>query len=89
VIKLFEQRQVREAKAHAASGGQALHLFIWNGKKHGHLLDQDRGRLVEAARRFGVRSVFIHNADRPEQHVDLWGQPLLLAVKEAVKTGGV
>lgn len=86
---MFSQRQVKEAMEHASEGGQALHMFKWGIRTHGHLLDQNRGRLVETARKFGVRSVFIHRADRDGQHVDLWGEPLLQAVREAIGSGGI
>lgn len=96
-MKLFKQREVREAIAYAQAGGQALHLFkampnmpaprvfgaypLW-----GHLIDYDEARLVETARRLGVRKIVVGRKGRRGQHVDLCGAPLERAIREA---GGV
>ena len=93
-MKLFQQREVREAIAHAESGGQALHLHWSVGgdnapacfKKHrqwGHLIDHDLKRLKATARRLGVRKIAIDRLGARGQHVDLCGKPLERAIAKA------
>jgi len=95
-VKLFETRQIREARAFAAGGGQALHLMTgdwargWGGpacfqraKEFAHLFDQDVSRLIGTARRLGVRKVAVHGPRTPGQHVDLCGRPLRVAKRMA------
>lgn len=94
-MKLFRQRELREAYAYAKKGGQALHVF--SGAFAGpdapkcfvgqttiaHLFDQDRRRLHATARNLGVRVIKIEYGDDPErQHVDLCGKPLLNALNK-------
>ena len=93
-MKLFEERQIREAYAYAACGGQALHLFSWPGvypgapgcfkntKQAGHLFDQDKDRLIVTAKQFGVRRIKVSNEGTKKQHVDLCGRPLQKAIKQ-------
>ena len=95
-MRLFETRQIREARAFAASGGQALHLMTgewargWGGPacfrkatEFAHLFDQDASRLVFTARLLGVRRVVLHGPGTPRQHVDLCGRPLQIAKSKA------
>ena len=94
-MKLFEERQLMEAYAHAEQGGQSLHLFtdpgIWPGapncfkrsRKAAHLLDYDEQRLIATARRLGVRVIRIGRKGRRGQHIDLCGKPLQKARDEA------
>lgn len=64
----------RDAVAHAAEGGQALHTFQWvetsrapgcfnrdirAGKQIAHLIDHDLERLKKTARRLGVRVIAV------------------------------
>lgn len=97
-MRRFEQRQIREALAHAAEGGQALH--IWDPGPHAaqtypnapavflqnrpwaHLIDDDLERLTATARRLGVRRVFVDRRGQRGQHVDLCGGPLDKALAE-------
>ena len=94
-MKYFPTHRIADALAHAAAGGQSLHVMTgaWGRTDHlptaprvfrrsgifAHLFDQDRGRLEATARRLGVRFVSVHNAGLPGQHVDLVGRPLVRA----------
>lgn len=95
-MRRFEHREIREAVAHAAEGGQALH--VWDAtnwprarvplpfrrtKMWAHLLDQNRERLEATARRLGVRVIVVGNPGTPRQHVDLCARPLARAIEEA------
>jgi hypothetical protein len=91
-MKLFTTYEVEEAKAHAAAGGQSLHLHaiipdraraprcfvqaVDRGEPIAHLFDQDRERLVRTARKLGVRVIFIDKEGTARQHIDLCGGPL-------------
>ena len=95
-MKRFSQSEIREALAHAAGGGQALHLHrvipcrrhaprcfvqaVDRGEDIAHLFDQDAERLVETALRLGVRVTYIHHRGQPAQHIDLCGGPLRRAM---------
>lgn len=101
-MKLFVLMRVREATAFAEAGGQALHLSGRHrvpGKVNpvscAHLIDRDAERLVDTARRLGVRQVKIgrpfgrltalskaEGLHGPGQHIDLWGGPLASALAE-------
>lgn len=98
-MKRFEQRQLREAIAHAAAGGQALHVCNTRqlgvdlmpgapqcfkwSKQFAHLFDQNRDRLRATARKLGVRVIFVDRAGTPQQHIDLCGRPLERALEVA------
>ena len=85
-------REVDEAVAYAAAGGQALHVHniivdktlaprcfvaaVERGEDITHLFDQDRARLERTVRHLGVRVVVVERAGTPDQHVDLCGVPL-------------
>lgn len=98
-MRIFEQRQIREAKDHAVSGGQALHLMsgrfaylrsdtplCFKGRGQiAHLFDQDRQRLEATARKLGVRKVLVERVGAPGQHVDLCGKPLERALALAAE----
>jgi hypothetical protein len=86
-MKLF--RNVREAKAWAAAGGQALHVYrampsqfpsapmvFKRYREWAHLFDQDAARLEKTARSLGVKVIKIDRPDSPGQHIDLCGRPL-------------
>jgi hypothetical protein len=87
-MRLFEEREIREAVAYAADGGQALHLFGGAGaypnapapfKKHkdaAHLFDQDKARLILTSKRLGVNVIRVSREGEAYQHVDLCGRPL-------------
>ena len=88
-MKKFEQREIREAKDHAANGGQALHVMsgsfaylrkdtpscFKNQRQIGHLFDQNKTRLIVTARKLGVRTIKIEREGEPGQHIDLCGKP--------------
>lgn len=95
-MKIFQQRELREAIAYAAAGGQALHVcssaqFVTaaapgcfkRSKQFAHLLDQNAVRLVKTAKRLGVRVVVVERSAEPRQHVDLCGKPLERAITQA------
>ncbi len=95
-MKSFEQRDLRAALEHAASGGQALHLHriiadtrkapkcfkdaVARGDRIAHLFDLDRNRLIATVRKLGVRIVHVEREGTPKQHVDLCGKPLQRAI---------
>ena len=94
-MKLFKERQLMEACAHAEQGGQALHLFsdpgIYPGcpscfkrsRQAAHLFDYNEQRLTATARRLGVRVIKIGRKGKRGQHIDLCGKPLQRARDEA------
>jgi hypothetical protein len=91
----FSWRELGDALAHAAAGGQSLHLHrfagrtapsvfhraIRRGEMIAHLFDQDAGRLETTARSLGVRVVVVEYRGEPRQHVDLCGGPLRMACR--------
>ena len=96
-LRTFEARQVAEAVAHAAGGGQAVHLHrvcgpgapacfrrdVAAGKDIAHLFDQDAARLVATVKRLGVRVVVVERRGTDRQHVDLCGRPLERLIAQA------
>lgn len=91
-LRVFAQRDVAAAKAHAAAGGQALHLHkiipdrrraprcfvaaVDRGEFIAHLFDLDRERLIRTVRALGVRVIHVDRDGEPGQHIDLCGAPL-------------
>lgn len=88
-MKQFAQNELRAAYAHAAAGGQALHVcdarqFVTaaapacfrRAREFAHLIDANRARLEATARKLGVRVVKVERPGRVGQHVDLVGKPL-------------
>jgi hypothetical protein len=91
-VKVFTCLEIDEALAHAAGGGQALHLHriipdrkaasrcfvaaVDRGEDIAHLFDLDRGRLVATAKRLGVKVVYVDRDGTDRQHIDLCGGPL-------------
>lgn len=98
-MKVFEQRQLGEARKYSVEGGQALHLMsgdfaylrrdtpsCFKGKKVlAHLFDQDRERLVKTVKRLGVSVIRVEREGTESQHIDLCGKPLERALSEARK----
>lgn len=97
-MKLFAEREKRQAYDHAKEGGQALHVmpagapltsigYLRRAKSLGHLFDQDVARLESTAASLGVRRIVIHQPGTDRQHVNLCGAPLrqamILAEQEA------
>lgn len=82
-IVQFDERSLKAAIAHAAAGGQALHLMrghfaymrastpkCFHGRNViAHLFDQSLPRLVATAKRLGVRIIKVERESTP-------GQPL-------------
>lgn len=95
-MKLFQHREVLEAYKYVADGGQALHVwaplggkwpgapkcFLKSNKQWGHLMDLDEERLVETAKRLGVKVIKVAQCGRRSQHINLCGKPLEKAIKE-------
>jgi len=97
-MKRFEHREVKAALAHAAAGGQALHVWdpgpnaaqiypkapkiFLRHRPWAHLFDRDVERLKATARRLGIRRVYIDRRGDRGQHVDLCGKPLDRAIAE-------
>lgn len=97
-LAAFRQRDVDEAKAHAAAGGMGLHLHtiigdwakapncfkrdVRAGKPIAHLFDADEDRLRKTCRRWGVKVILVERPGTPRQHIDLCGLPLRRAVNE-------
>lgn len=95
-MKIFLEREIRAAYAHAAAGGQAIHVCetrryvassapacFRRSAQFAHFFDQNHERLLETVRRLGVRVVVVEHAGTPRQHVDLCGRPLARAIEEA------
>lgn len=95
-MKKFTQWELKEALAHTAAGGQALHLhriivdrrkapkcFVRDvdaGKDIAHLFDQDEKRLRLTAKQLGVRVLVVEHMGTDGQHIDLCGAPLRKAI---------
>ncbi len=94
-MKLFKHREVKEAIAYALAGGQALH--VWNPTDEerrrapiafrargpwAHLLDQNLDRLVQTAKRLGVKTIKVGKEGHRHQHIDLCAGPLCRALLE-------
>lgn len=91
-LKVFASHEIAQAQAHAAAGGQALHLHciipdrrraprcfvaaVDRGEDIAHLFDLDTKRLKTTARRLGVRVVYVDREGTSGQHIDLCGSPL-------------
>jgi hypothetical protein len=92
---VFQQRELEQAYAHAAAGGQALHLMsgsfaylrtdtpnVFKGRKMiAHLFDQDQKRLIQTVQRLGVRVIRVERVGERGQHIDLCAGPLDRALK--------
>lgn len=83
-MKRFEQNELRGAIAFAKQGGQAFHVHCLNMNGHrlfrryseiAHLFDANVTRLIQTARRLGVRVVKVEHPDTDRQHIDLCGKP--------------
>lgn len=98
-MKIFRGREMDLAIAHAAAGGQALHLHrvianrataprcfvaaVDRGEDIAHLFDQDGERLRDTVTRLGVNVIVVEYEKTPRQHVDLCAGPLRKAIEEA------
>jgi len=97
-MKHFTWRHLQDALDYAAAGGQAVHThrFIvdWRrapacfrrevaaGRDIAHLFDQDVQRLEQTARILGVRVLLVEHRGGANQHIDLCGGPLRLALAQ-------
>lgn len=97
-MKVFATREVEEAKAYAAAGGQALHLHdiipdrnaaprcfvnaVDRGEPIAHLFDRNRARLVATARLLGVHVIVVDRDGGAGQHIDLCAGPLRKCYKQ-------
>jgi hypothetical protein len=93
-MKIFLQREILAAYAHAKAGGQAIHLcdaafvgpgapLCFRGKPFAHLFDQDLDRLLKTAKSLGVRVLVPQHVESHRQHIDLTGKPLKQAIYRA------
>jgi hypothetical protein len=96
-MRVFQVRELKDAIAYAAAGGQALHLHrilgprppacfrrdVEQGKDIAHLFDQDKERLVATVRRLGVRVIKVEREGTSRQHIDLCGVPLQKAIGQS------
>lgn len=95
-MKVFQQREIREAYAYAAAGGIALHVCSSRGlvsdaapgcfqrsEQFAHMFDQNYERLIALAKTFGVRVIRPQHCGTYRQHIDLCGKPLEKAIKQA------
>jgi len=104
-IRAFLCREVEEAQAFAAEGGQALHLHtiimdrekaprcfvaaVDRGEFIAHFFDQNVRRLYATAAGFGVRVLCVERRGEPGQHIDLCGEPLKRALRACENAGEV
>jgi len=89
-MKLFLSHQDKEARAHAAAGGQALRLQAPHGSQlteAGLLYDQCLERLVSTTRAFGFNAVVVYFTGTERQFVFLDGPALQCAKGEATVGG--
>lgn len=96
-MKIFQQKEQREAVELAKQGGEALHLFskclgfpnipecFRKADEWAHLFDQDVERLIKTARKLGVRNIKVGRKGEEGQHIDLCGAPLRKALELAEK----
>lgn len=88
-MKLFQQRELREALAFSAAGGQALHIIsgrfghspgapgvFHHQSEIAHLFDRNMVRLILTAKSLGVRVIKVERPGQEGMHVDLCRQPL-------------
>lgn len=88
-MRIFHQRELKAALAHATAGGQSLHLVSGVFAHHAgapgvfrhcpefaHLFDQDVDRLVLTAKSLGVRVIKVERPGLAGQHIDLCNKPL-------------
>jgi hypothetical protein len=82
-MKLFQEREVREAMDFAEAGEVALHVHSLTAghplfaryPEAGHLIDRDIERLKKLAVELGVRVIKVERVGVRGQHVDLCGRP--------------
>ncbi len=88
---IFQMREVVAAYTHSKDGGQALHLHTLTAghplfKRYSevaHLLDMNKERLIETAKKLGVRTIKVEHEGTIKQHIDLCGKPLERAKLQA------
>lgn len=96
-MRVFATREVEEAVAYSKAGGVALHLHriipdrataprcfvqaVDRGEYIAHLFCLDKTRLLDIARRCGVRVLHIDRHGTDGQHIDLCAGPLRAAYK--------
>ncbi len=88
-MKAFTQRELAQARAYAAAGGQALctpDALVTGSGCVAYLLDQDYARLIATAQRLGARNAAPHHCGMPSQGVELRGRPLRRAVEVVAAT---
>ena len=97
MIVLFPGLRTQAAIDAIMAGGQVLEEWdksytygpgaptCFRGKNFVKLYDNDTDRLMATARRLGVRVIHVDRRGEPgAQHIDLVGQPMRRAIREAI-----
>lgn len=92
--RIFQYREVREAKAFAEAGGIAIHVCfllaadadapqVFRGRRFAHMFGPDEATLTEAAVSIGCKPSWVQRPGKKVSylHFDLVGQPLERALK--------
>lgn len=79
-MKLFQQRDLKQAYLHAEAGGQALLLL--KKKNTGRLIDHHYERLYATGRRLGLRAITVERGNAPGQSLVIENHPLARALAE-------
>lgn len=87
-MKQFEMKDIKTAKDYSLQGFQALHIHTLNNghplfkrySRIAHLFDMNKKRLIETAKKLGVRVIKVEREGEPSQHIDLCGKPFERAV---------
>jgi hypothetical protein len=97
---IFPDLLMPEMVAHVKAGGQALEQWdksytygprapaCFRGKDFVKLYDQDKLRLIETARGFGVKVIKVDRPGTLYQHIDLVGAPMRKALAAAEPFAG-
>lgn len=99
-MKMFSWKEIKEARAYARDGNQALHVYPSKMvhapdapavfKRHStwaHLFDMDKIRLIVTAQELGVRVIKVEREGTDRQHIDLCGKPLERAIQMCERDG--
>ena len=94
MMKIFKSKHIFDAYDYVENGGVALHLFggypdpktplcFLKTKVWGHLLDNDKNRLIKTAKELGVKKIKVSREGIRGQHIDLCGKPLQEAIERS------
>lgn len=88
--RYFELMELREALAHAAAGGIAVHHTGMPFRKWpftAHLFAPDTDALLDAVRSVGADPKWLQDAGTEDEHYDLMGGPLARAMRRCGRAG--